>query len=93
MCFSGYVSHVHRFRLLVFLALLGAAACEPRGNVTIDPSAGAVGDVVPLFVASSRQAMAGYEIFGRERSETLGFRAVQGRRAAGTRAGDGELSR
>ena len=57
----------------MFLALLGAAACEPRGHVTIDPSAGAVGHVVPLFVASSRQVTAGYEIFGRERSETLGF--------------------
>jgi esterase/lipase superfamily enzyme len=61
----------------VRLALVGAvllgAGCGPRGFVTIDRSAAAVGSVEPIYVATSRAASEGADIFGPERSRGLGF--------------------
>ena len=49
------------------------AGCEPRGHITIDPTAARVGNVETLLVATSREATPGFEIFSRERSQELGF--------------------
>ncbi len=57
----------------VLLALAAPAGCGPRGHLSLDPSAAAFGDVETLFVATSRRARPGYEIFGRERSEKLAY--------------------
>ncbi len=60
-----------RFCLLAAVVLTGA--CAPRGYVTIDRSAAQVGAVEPIYVATSREASQGADIFGRERSRALGF--------------------
>jgi esterase/lipase superfamily enzyme len=63
--------------VIVRLALLGAvllaAGCAERGFVTIHPGAAGVGAVEPIYVATSRTASEGADIFGRERAKALGF--------------------
>ena len=65
------LSTVVRFALVG--AVLIAAGCAERGFVTIDPAAARVGAVEPIYVATSRTASEGADIFGRERSKVLGF--------------------
>ena len=63
-------------RAMVALVLAGTlvlAACAPRGAVTVDRSAAGVGSVERILVATSRTASTGPEIYGRQRSATLGF--------------------
>ena len=60
-------------RVALLVALVLGAGCEPRGHITIDPTAARVGDVETLLVATSREATPGFEIFSRERSQELGF--------------------
>jgi esterase/lipase superfamily enzyme len=59
--------------VLVAAAALVLAGCTPRGAVTIDRSAAGVGSVERILVATSRTVSTGPEIYGRERSATLGF--------------------
>ena len=59
------LSTVVRFALVG--AVLIAAGCAERGFVTIDPAAARVGAVEPIYVATSRTASEGADIFGRER--------------------------
>ena len=65
------LSTVVRFALAG--AVLIAAGCAERGFVTIDPAAARVGAVEPIYVATSRTASKGADIFGRDRSKVLGF--------------------
>jgi hypothetical protein len=57
----------------VLVTLLLSVGCEPRGYISFDPAAGQVGEVATLFVATTRKATPGFEIFSRERSQELGF--------------------
>ena len=59
--------------LLLGTVLLAAAGCAERGSITIDPAAASVGAVEPIYVATSRTASEGADVFGRERSKVLGF--------------------
>jgi esterase/lipase superfamily enzyme len=58
--------------LVLLGAVMLACGCEPRGAITIDRSAAAVGTVEQILVATSREA-GGVEVFGGDRSRTLGF--------------------
>ena len=60
-------------RLLLLGVLLATAGCAERGSITIDPAAASVGAVEPIYVATSRTASEGADVFGRERSKVLGF--------------------
>jgi esterase/lipase superfamily enzyme len=75
-------------RLALLVAPLACAGCEPRGYLTMDPSAAGVGQVHELLVATSRRPTPGYEIFGRERSAELAYArfavSVPPNRAPGT---------
>jgi esterase/lipase superfamily enzyme len=57
--------------------LLGAGAllagCAPRGALTVAPEAASVGSVKTLYVATSRRAEGGANLWGGGRSEALGF--------------------
>ena len=58
-------------RITVALALSLLVACTPRGTISYDPSAAAVGDVTPVFIGTTREMAAGG--FGPERSEEMRF--------------------
>ena len=60
-------------RLGLLGAVLVAAGCAERGFVTIDRAAAGIGAVEPIYVATSRTASEGADIFGRDRSKVLGF--------------------
>jgi esterase/lipase superfamily enzyme len=53
--------------------LLLAVACAQRGFITIDHSAAGIGAIEPVYVATSRTASEGADIFGRQRARVLGF--------------------
>jgi esterase/lipase superfamily enzyme len=50
-----------------------SAGCAPRGVLTIAPEAGAVGSIRTLYVATSRRADGGANVWSGGRSEALGF--------------------
>ncbi len=53
---------------------LGLAACEPRGEIRIDPAAARVGTVETVFIGTTRGAVADpREDYGRARSEVTRF--------------------
>ena len=58
-------------RILMILGLGLLMACTPRGAMTLDPKAGAVGDVTPVFIGTTR--LLEEEGFTSERSETVQF--------------------
>jgi len=58
-------------RIVLALGLSLLLACTPRGAITFDPSAASVGQVTPVFIATTRQLEAGG--FGPDRSEKLHF--------------------
>jgi esterase/lipase superfamily enzyme len=59
-------------RILVTLCLCLMVACTPRGRVTLDPQAAAVGEVQKIFIGTTRgQDESG--LFGNERSEKVRF--------------------
>jgi esterase/lipase superfamily enzyme len=55
---------------LLLAATLALAACGPRGGISFDPDAAAVGTVETVIVASARQSVEGQPIFSRARTET-----------------------
>ncbi|MGL5010863.1 MAG: hypothetical protein ACRC6I_13360, partial [Paracoccaceae bacterium] len=57
--------------MLVAVAIL--AACAERGEIRVDPTAAAVGDVVPIFIGTTRGFDPALQRFTAERSEVLGF--------------------
>lgn len=57
---------------LVLIAL-SLAACAPRGSVTIDPAAANVGDVVPVFVGTTRSLDPKTDHFGSGRHEGVDY--------------------
>lgn len=57
---------------LVLVALL-LAGCAARGQITVDPAARSVGDVVPILVATSRAPSTDGTVFGPHRSPALSF--------------------
>lgn len=59
-------------RVLLVAVLIIGAACAPRGVLTLDPQAAAVGDVEPIYIATMRNPLPGGG-FGNERSETVSF--------------------
>ena len=58
-------------RIVLAIGLSLLLACTPRGAITFDPSAASVGQVTPVFIATTRQLEAGG--FGPDRSEKLHF--------------------
>lgn len=54
-------------------AILVLAACSPRGFVTVAPEAAVVGDVVPVFVGTTRSYDAASQTFSFARSENLTY--------------------
>ncbi len=61
-----------RNRLLVLL-VIAIAACSPRGTITLVPDAVAVGDVVPVFIGTTRGYDAATQTFSFDRSQSLTF--------------------
>jgi hypothetical protein len=59
-----------RCRILI-CAILFLAACAPRGVITVSPDAAAVGDVVPVFIGTTREYDPQTETFSFARSEIL----------------------
>lgn len=55
------------------LIVLSLAACAPRGHVTIDPAAAKVGDVVPVFVGTTRSLDPKTDRFGSGRHEGVDY--------------------
>lgn len=58
-------------RLILTLSLSLLIACAPRGAITLDPAAGAVGDVTPVFIGTTRVMEEGR--FGPDRAEEMRF--------------------
>ncbi len=57
----------------MILCVMVLAACTPRGAITVVPSAAAVGQVVPVFVGTTRGYDAATQTFDATRSEQLRF--------------------
>jgi esterase/lipase superfamily enzyme len=57
--------------ILLFAVMLGA--CAPRGAITLAPQAAAVGEVVPVFVGTTRGYNAATRSFDASKSESLNF--------------------
>jgi esterase/lipase superfamily enzyme len=55
------------------IALVLCTACTHRGQITLAPEAGVVGDVVPIFVATTRAYDSETQTFTAERSDTVSF--------------------
>ena len=56
---------------------LGLAACEPRGEIRIDPAAAAVGTVETVFIGTTRGEVPGTAVeYGRARSEVTRFARI-----------------
>lgn len=58
-------------RVLLMICLGVLMACTPRGSLTLDPEAGAVGDVTQVFIGTTR--LLKQDGFTSERSETVQF--------------------
>ena len=58
-------------RIILALGLTVLVACAPRGTITYDPAAAAVGSVTPIFIGTTRMMEGG--TFGPERSEEMRF--------------------
>ena len=56
-------------RILLTISLTVLIACSPRGAITMDPAAAAVGDVTPVFIGTTRLLEDGK--FGGDRSEKM----------------------
>jgi esterase/lipase superfamily enzyme len=61
------------YSLLAMSALALLAGCAERGEITLDPAAGQVGAVVPIFVGTNRGLDANGLSFTAERAEGLTF--------------------
>ncbi len=59
------------FRFVLFAVFL--TACAPRGEITLDPAAAAVGTVRPVFIGTTRAIDPETRGFGTERSEAPHF--------------------
>jgi esterase/lipase superfamily enzyme len=59
-------------RIILFLVVM-LAACAPRGAITLAPEAAAVGDIVPIFVGTTRGYDPATQSFDTSRTETLSF--------------------
>jgi esterase/lipase superfamily enzyme len=62
-----------RFTISFVLLQVALVGCASRGAITIDPSAVGRGDVVPIFVGTTRTFDAASQSFTSERSESLSF--------------------
>lgn len=60
-------------RIAVFAVVTLAVACSPRGTITLEPAAAAVGTVEPIFVASSRGREEGVQMFNNERVPEVSY--------------------
>ena len=58
-------------RILLTISLTVLIACSPRGAITLDPAAAAVGDVTPVFIGTTRGIESGK--FIGDRSEKMTF--------------------
>lgn len=58
-------------RAFVAASLVFLVACAPRGQITYDPAAAAVGEVTPIFIGTTRQMQTGG--YGPDRSEEMHF--------------------
>lgn len=54
-------------------AVIAVAACSPRGEITVDPGAAAIGTVREVFVATSRGDAPLPDRFGSDRSAQIAF--------------------
>lgn len=60
-------------RHLIAVCLIALAACSPRGAITLEPQAAAVGSVERIYVGTTRQIDPATGQFGHKRSETERF--------------------
>ncbi len=58
---------------LALAAALALAGCGPRGALTVDPEAAAVGAAQPIYVATARLADGGPNVWAEGRSEAVSF--------------------
>ena len=65
------MKHAFSSRLFVAVCFCVLVACAPRGAITLEPAAAAVGFVTPVFIGTTRVLTAGE--FGSERSEEMHF--------------------
>jgi esterase/lipase superfamily enzyme len=70
---KGIALRLIRFIIIFVLLQLVVAGCASRGTITIDPSAVGRGDVIPIFVGTTRAFDAASASFTAERSESLSF--------------------
>ncbi len=68
----GSMARLIRSRALICAVIL-IAACSPRGIITVDPSAAGVGDVIPVFIGTTRTYEPDSQTFSFVRSETLTY--------------------
>lgn len=84
----GQAAIIPPMSMATLAMLIVVSGCAPRGRATIDASAQTVGEVVPIYVATSRQATTGYEIYNEKRSDVVGYAkfdiSVPPERKAGT---------
>jgi esterase/lipase superfamily enzyme len=57
----------------ILAALIAVSACAPRGEITVDPGAAAIGTIREVFVATSRGGAPLPERFGSDRSMQIAF--------------------
>jgi esterase/lipase superfamily enzyme len=67
-----FAARLVRNRALILCVVL-LAACTPRGSITLVPEAAAVGQVIPVFVGTTRGFDPATQTFDITRSETLNF--------------------
>lgn len=72
MLVMGSMAQLIRNSALI-CAVIILAACSPRGFITVDPNAAAVGDVVPVFIGTTRTYEPDSQTFSFVRSETLTY--------------------
>jgi esterase/lipase superfamily enzyme len=53
--------------------IVALVACSPRGTITVVPAAAAIGDVVPVFIGSTRAYDTASQAFSFARSETMTY--------------------
>jgi esterase/lipase superfamily enzyme len=68
----GWVGRLVRSHALICFVIV-LAACAPRGFITVAPDAATVGDVVPVFIGTTREYDPATGTFGFVRSETLTY--------------------
>jgi esterase/lipase superfamily enzyme len=68
----GSVAGLVRSQAMICVVIV-LAACAPRGFITVSPDAAVTGDVIPVFIGTTREYDPATETFSFVRSETLTY--------------------